>query len=159
MSAAIRVLALAVIRRGDELLVEDGEDPVKGESYLRLLGGGVDFGERGEEAVRRELHEEIGVELVDVRYLGAIENLFTFLGKPHHEVCLLYSARFADETRFDQDAFAGTDFVDGREVPCGHGGSEWTSSTTGARSTRRRARPDRERSVADHAAGFAGRVR
>jgi ADP-ribose pyrophosphatase YjhB (NUDIX family) len=116
VSAAIRVLALAVIRRGDELLVEDGEDPVKGENYLRLLGGGVDFGERGEEAVRRELHEEIGVELVDVRYLGAVENLFTFLGKPHHEVCLLYSARFADETRFDQDAFAGTDFVDGREV-------------------------------------------
>ena len=117
MSAAIRVLALAVIRRGDELLVEDGKDPVKGEHYLRLLGGGVDFGERGEDAVRRELHEEIGVELADVRFLGVVENLFTLLDKPHHEVCLLYAARFADSSRLEQDAFAGTDFVDGREVP------------------------------------------
>ena len=117
MSAAIRVLALAVIRRGDELLVEDGEDPVKGEHYVRLLGGGIDFGERGEDAVRRELHEEIGVELTHVRYLGAVENLFTFLGNPHHEVCFLYDARFADESLYEHQTFSGVDHVDGAQVP------------------------------------------
>jgi ADP-ribose pyrophosphatase YjhB (NUDIX family) len=117
VSGAIRVLALAVVRRGDELLVEDGEDPVKDERYLRLLGGGVDFGERGEDAVRRELREEIGVELADVRYLGAVENLFTFLGRPGHEICLLYAARLADESLYEHDSFAGVDVVEGEQVP------------------------------------------
>jgi ADP-ribose pyrophosphatase YjhB (NUDIX family) len=143
VSSAIRVLALAAVRRGDELLVEDGHDPVKDEHYLRLLGGGVDFGERGEDAVRRELHEEIGVELTDVRYLGAVENLFTFLGRPDHEICLLFAARFADDSLYEQDRFAGVDIVDGPEVPARRDRSG-PSSLPG-----RSARPDRERAVAD----------
>ena len=117
MSGRIRVLALVVVRRGDELLVEDGEDPVKGERYYRLLGGGVEFGERGADAVRRELQEEIGTELAGVSYLGAVENLFTFLGEPGHEVCLLYEASFAESALYERDGFEGVDMVGGVEVP------------------------------------------
>jgi 8-oxo-dGTP pyrophosphatase MutT (NUDIX family) len=58
----IRPLALAVIRRDDRILVFEAHDSVKDETFYRLLGGGIEFGDRGEEAIRRELVEELGVE-------------------------------------------------------------------------------------------------
>jgi 8-oxo-dGTP pyrophosphatase MutT (NUDIX family) len=51
-------------------------DPDDGSYYYRPLGGGIDFSETGEEAARRELREELGVELGSVRFLGFLENLF-----------------------------------------------------------------------------------
>lgn len=89
----IRVLALGVVRRLDELLVEKGRDSVKGETFYRPLGGGVEFGETGADALVREFEEEIGGRLVDVRFLGTLENIFTWEGEPGHEICLVYEAR------------------------------------------------------------------
>jgi hypothetical protein len=37
----IRPLALALIRKGDEILVEEGRDSVKNETFSRLLGGAL----------------------------------------------------------------------------------------------------------------------
>ncbi len=70
---SIRVIAIAVIARPTDgaLLVYDGYDSVKRELYHRPLGGGIEFGETAEAAVRRELHEEIGVELAG-RYTDRI---------------------------------------------------------------------------------------
>ena len=48
----IRPIALAVPRRGDDLLVFEGHDPTKGQTFYRPLGGGIDFGETAEAAVR-----------------------------------------------------------------------------------------------------------
>jgi ADP-ribose pyrophosphatase YjhB (NUDIX family) len=55
-------MALALIRRRQEILVEEGCDEIKNETFFRLLGGRIEFGERGAHAVRRELREELGVE-------------------------------------------------------------------------------------------------
>ncbi|HEU6445665.1 MAG TPA: hypothetical protein VFL61_11465 [Gaiellaceae bacterium] len=54
MEGLIRSLALAVIRRGDGILVEQGRDETKGETFFRLLGDGIEFGEPG--ADRSLLH-------------------------------------------------------------------------------------------------------
>jgi ADP-ribose pyrophosphatase YjhB (NUDIX family) len=105
VTGRIRVLALAVVRRGDELLVHGGEDEVKGERFHRLPGGEIELGERGEDAVHRELREEIAVELAGVRYLGTVENLFTYRGDAGHEVALLFEAGLADETLYAREGF------------------------------------------------------
>lgn len=95
-SGEIRVLALGLIRDGDRIFMSEGYDPVKQNTFYRALGGGVDFGETSLDALQREFQEEIQAELTNIRYLGCIENLFTFNGKPGHEIIQLYQCDFVD---------------------------------------------------------------
>jgi ADP-ribose pyrophosphatase YjhB (NUDIX family) len=92
----IRVAALALIRSGDRLLVERGYDSTKAEVFYRLLGGMVELGELGADAVRRELREELGVEADVGERLAAIENVFTWEGERRHELLLVYECTLAD---------------------------------------------------------------
>jgi len=99
----IRVITLAIIRREDSLLVFEGIDHARRRKFYRPLGGGVEFGERGSEALAREIREELGAEIATVRYLGALENLFSLDGRRGHEIVLLFEATFADGGLYDMD--------------------------------------------------------
>jgi 8-oxo-dGTP pyrophosphatase MutT (NUDIX family) len=106
-----RVVALALIRRPgrNEILVSNSRDEVAGVSFQRPFGGGVDFGERSEDALRRELLEELGVELGALRPAGVVENLFVFEGLPGHEIVLLYEAELADPSLYAREVFTGVE--------------------------------------------------
>jgi len=100
----IRPLALVLVRRNDgAILAAPGFDHVKQQRFYRPLGGGIEFGERAEDAARRELLEELGAELTDVRLLGTSENLFTYQGQPGHELIWIYEARFTDQSLYERD--------------------------------------------------------
>ncbi|MBW4425529.1 MAG: NUDIX hydrolase [Nostoc desertorum CM1-VF14] len=92
----IRVITLGLIRDGERIFLSEGYDPVKQETFYRALGGGVDFGETSRAALEREFQEEIQAELTNIKYLGCIENLFTFNGRQGHEIIQLYQCDFAD---------------------------------------------------------------
>lgn len=99
----IRVIVLGLIRSGDQILVSQGYDEVKGQTFYRPLGGGVDHGESTREALLREFKEELGVDLVDVRLLTVLENVFTYNGRRGHEIVFVYEAAFADQTLYEQE--------------------------------------------------------
>jgi ADP-ribose pyrophosphatase YjhB (NUDIX family) len=100
----IRPLALVVFRRDDgRTLVAPGYDNVKQQRFYRPLGGGIEFGERAEEAARREIREELGAEIDGLKLLGTFENIFTYLGQPGHELVWLYEARFTDPAFYAED--------------------------------------------------------
>ncbi|RLC90981.1 MAG: NUDIX hydrolase [Chloroflexi bacterium] len=101
----IRPLALGIVWRGDELLVFEGYDHSKDETFYRPLGGGIKFGEHGRQALRREFREELGVELTDVRYLATTENIFTCNGQRGHEIILLYEATLANPSFYERETF------------------------------------------------------
>lgn len=90
----IRVLALGIIRDGDRIFISQGYDPVKQQTFYRAMGGGVDFGETSFAALQREFQEEIQADLTNIRYLGCLENLFTFNGKQGHEILQVYQCDF-----------------------------------------------------------------
>ncbi|MFN6482180.1 MULTISPECIES: NUDIX hydrolase [unclassified Nostoc] len=92
----IRVIALGLIRDGERIFVSEGYDPVKQDRFYRALGGGVEFGETSRDALQREFQEEIQAELKNIKYLGCIENLFTFNGRQGHEIIQLYQCDFVD---------------------------------------------------------------
>ena len=103
MGFTIRPLALAVIRRGDALLVFEGRDEVKDETYYRPLGGGVEFGESSKDALKREFGEELGAEIEVGKRLGVLENVFTWRGTAGHEIAFLYEAAFVDPGFYERD--------------------------------------------------------
>jgi len=103
----VRPLAICVFRSGDRILVAEGYDPVKGEVFYRPLGGAIKFGEYSREALIRELREEIGAEITGLRYLGTLENIFTFNGEPGHEIVLVYEGAFVDESIYTRDSIEG----------------------------------------------------
>jgi len=97
------------VRRGDDLLVEEVLDPVKGVNGYRPLGGGIQFGERSADAARREMQEELGIEVVITRFLGSTENIYVHMGKPGHEIIFLYEADFSDSQLYDRHFFEGAE--------------------------------------------------
>ena len=103
----IRPIALCVFRNKDRILVFEGYDTVKGETFYRSLGGGIEFGEKAEDTVRRELKEELNVEVGDVRYLGTLENIFTFNGNSYHELVLIHDGALVDSGLYEQAVIVG----------------------------------------------------
>lgn len=96
--SVIRVKAMAVLTNaaGTHHLVMRWPDATKGEEFHRLLGGGVEPGERAVDAVVREIGEELGATLLEPTLLGVVENIFEFEGEPGHEVVFVYSGRLAE---------------------------------------------------------------
>ena len=92
----IRPLALCVFRRDDKIFVARGYDAHENKTFYRPIGGRIEFGERGIDAVVREVQEEIGAEVVNLVYLGALENIFSFESEPGHEIVMIYDGRFSD---------------------------------------------------------------
>jgi 8-oxo-dGTP pyrophosphatase MutT (NUDIX family) len=98
-----RVTVLGLIRNGDRILVQQGYDSVKQQTFFRPLGGGVDYGERAEEALRREFMEELGAELSNICLLRVVENIFTLEGLAGHEIIFLFEAELQDRALYDVD--------------------------------------------------------
>ncbi len=103
----IRPIAICVCRNEHRILVAEMYDSVKKETFYRPLGGTIEFGERGEEAVRREFLEEIGAELQDIKYLGTLENIFTCDGVRGHEIVLVYDGTLADRSLYAKNIIQG----------------------------------------------------
>ena len=93
--AWIRPLALAAVRNGSRVLVQDYA-ATGGEPSYRPLGGAVDFGELAADAAVREMREELGAEITDVRLLGVLENIYVKNEKDWHEIVFMFEARFVD---------------------------------------------------------------
>lgn len=107
----IRPIAVCILRRGDSIFVFEGHDDVKNQTFNRPLGGAIEFGERGEETVVREIREELGAELANVRYLATLEKFFVYQDAPGHEIVLVFEADFAGRSFYQLEETTGVEDV------------------------------------------------
>ena len=103
----IRTIVLGIFLHEGRLLVFRGDDPSRDVVFYRPLGGGIEFGEYGHQALAREMREEVGAEVANIRYLGTIENIFSLRGKTGHEIVLLYAASFVDQETYARQDWTG----------------------------------------------------
>ncbi|MGB7892304.1 MAG: NUDIX hydrolase [Microcoleus sp.] len=106
----VRVIVLGLIQSGDRIFVSECCDPVKQDTFYRVLGGGVEFGEHSIDALQREFQEEIQAELTNIKYLACLENFFVYNGKAGHELIQLYQCEFVDAKFYELESL---DFADG----------------------------------------------
>ena len=106
----IRTIAIALIRRDDQVLMAEGFDSTREASFYRALGGGVEFGESSWVALVREFQEELSTEIINPKYLGCLENIFECYGNPGHEVVFVYECEFSDRSLYEPDEMI---FVEG----------------------------------------------
>lgn len=93
----IRPIALGIAIKNNKLLVMDGYDSKKKQHFYRCLGGGIEFLEKGEDALKREFKEELNKEIKVNKFLGISENIFNYEGKDAHELVLFYSIDIEEE--------------------------------------------------------------
>jgi 8-oxo-dGTP pyrophosphatase MutT (NUDIX family) len=103
----VRAIAICVIRKRDAIFVFEGHDSIKGETFYRPLGGTIEFGEHSCQTILRELREEINAEIKNLKYLGALENIFIHEGQAGHEIILVYEGEFADPSIYTKEMLLG----------------------------------------------------
>jgi ADP-ribose pyrophosphatase YjhB (NUDIX family) len=70
------------------LMIKRAKDPGKGK--LDMPGGFVDPGESAEDALRREIGEELGVKVCSLRYFGSYPNIYRYKGIAYHTCDLIF---------------------------------------------------------------------
>jgi len=91
----IRTIAVGLLVRDGMVLAEEYPATARHDVYLRAPGGGVEFGETADDAVRREFREELGATLDSATLLGVTENIYDRGDKRGHEIVFAYAIRCA----------------------------------------------------------------
>jgi len=107
LTGYVRVKAVCLFLHEGLLLAIDGFDPTKQQRFWVPVGGRVEFGETSRDAIIREVREELGAEITDLRQLGVRENLFTFDGEQGHEIVFVYEAQFTDPQMYETEEIQG----------------------------------------------------
>ena len=88
---AIAVAAFIVDADGLVLFIRRAKDPGKGK--LAVPGGFVDAGETAEGALRREILEEVNLELTSLEFLASFPNQYHYKGVTYPVVDLFFVGR------------------------------------------------------------------
>ncbi len=110
--------AVAAILECDKkvVLIQRAKEPGKGK--LDLPGGFVDPKESAEEAVKREIKEELRIDLGEPGYLGSYPNIYKYEGVTYHTCDLFFYCKIdALPTDFDRMEIEELFLINPLEIP------------------------------------------
>lgn len=103
----IRTVSLCLIRRNDQILVQETFDEALKKRFYRPVGGTVEYGENSKQTVIREVKEEIDAEIKEPKLIFVIENIFKYLDQIGHEIDFIYEAELIDKDLYNKDEIDG----------------------------------------------------
>lgn len=92
-------------------------------NYFFLPGGHIEFGETMQEALSRELSEEMGAKVVKARFIGGVENLFIQNGVKKHEISFAFQVKIDIDTVISKEEhisfswLAMDEFIEAQVLP------------------------------------------
>ncbi|MGD2095551.1 MAG: NUDIX domain-containing protein [Phycisphaerales bacterium] len=110
--------AVAAVLEYDQkiLLIKRNNEPGKGK--LDLPGGFVDPKENAEEAVKREINEELKINIGTPKYFGSFPNIYEYKGILYHTCDLFFYSRIqAPPTDVDRTEIEELIFINPIEIP------------------------------------------
>lgn len=96
--------ALLLTENNGKILVQFVRNGKKGRLY-RPLGGHVEFGEKSEGTIKREIREEVDSSIKDLKFVGFIENIYRSETRLHHEIDFIYEGKLSNEKLFENEIF------------------------------------------------------
>jgi mutator protein MutT len=115
INAASAVIALIRNDEGKFLFTRRKNEP--GAGKLDFPGGFVDIGERAEDAVIREIKEELDLNLTEVQYYASTPNRYLFDGIVYFTLDLVYTCKCDDFSGISaNDDVSGFVFIDINDV-------------------------------------------
>jgi len=111
LRSSIRNTVRGLLRKENKILVL--EEEYKGEVYYYLPGGGIEFLETSENALQREMKEELNIDIEEYQLLHIISNIFEIEGIKAHEIAQIYEIYNIDNERL----IDGT-AMEGDLMPC-----------------------------------------
>jgi ADP-ribose pyrophosphatase YjhB (NUDIX family) len=120
----IRFVVFGIFTYNHKFLLYKEIDEVNNEEFYRPVGGGVDFQESSEDALSREIYEEIGEKVTNIRELGVLENVFNFRGVDQHQIYKGFFAEFENPEVYATEKIYGTE-LDGTKFT-----AEWMDLET-----------------------------
>jgi NAD+ diphosphatase len=97
LNTAAAAGALITDEEGRLLITVRANEPVKG--TWDLPGGFVDPGESAEQALAREVKEEIGLDIVSAEYFCSVPNFYEYKGVSYATVDLAYICNVQDASK------------------------------------------------------------
>ncbi len=100
-NASASTAAIITNSKGEVLLTTRAFNPAKG--MLDLPGGFVDMNETAEEAIIRELKEELNINIQNPKYLFSLPNEYEFSGITVHTLDIFFKIEIDDNTIIKTD--------------------------------------------------------
>ena len=93
----MRPTAFCLLENNGRLLLQEFWHEHDHYHFYRPPGGGIEHGELAIDAARREMREELDLDISDLQFLTVLENIFEYGGEIKHEIIFLFRVEVRDE--------------------------------------------------------------
>lgn len=109
LNPSIGAVGVIFDEKGRLLVVRRSKDPAKGTWHLP--GGFVEVGESIEQAVEREVKEELNIEIKAEEYLFSIPNTYQYRGLEKYPLDFFFRCKIIDMSKLNVDLSENSDYT------------------------------------------------